>query len=850
MTEKTVSPVPCLRSHDLSRFQPPLKDQVPGDEEILRLVQQMPTFLYPYERTEAEEAEEGEEVTTAVATKKVGCKSSFRLVVPPDVDPLSAAPLDPLWFVNIVVTVTDRNGCVIYHEAHFPKNPSLREGIKNFVDVRWGDFVHPPDADIWSQHLLEAFAEADRWRAVRLAASQSPPPPPTTTENGSGIGGGSSSGGSGDQQRRRRVSSGGGASQPQQQVVSTTSRLSPDIADSATEEALLRRFVLSPLYRARWGGLNDVFYFRTVSLPFLRNQSGGGGSLDDKTMVSITNETTNVFSPTSSFENLLLLSYHCILGKVPEDALLESVGTGETTVFDAVTLRVAQKPTDLAPLKHTIASAFPVSATTTTTTSTTTSSTSPMAHLARVFCFDNLLSDCSESGGDAKSWSVSQSGEFCYHHHNSRYRQQGHRSTDPYRFFEPPKTQQDSFPAGSCPASYSSAHLAPVDIDWIDQSQPLGHQHQQRQQQQYSGMPQVTSTVVPAPSTTLPAVGQKENTMPTEEFHQRLQHQRFKGPTSTSETPKSPPPTRPSELSKATTQHDRISIFLSLLLPEAIREIKEAVSAEPDMVAQRVRAIVTRHLGPEILSKFFSNPQQPSSPTTSVGAAAPPPPSLLPPPPMPTQSTSSSTVASSARRAAIISTEGTYIDGNSRVASTAGGSSQPSVAPLLLKESPTGVLPPQQSKRPSLVQELSVTSDSDPPPPPVFYSSTSGKNDFSSLCSVPYGVSSARVLCFDVILSFQSLCFERFVCIDDSCGSQHLRNFCLAVQRERKWKRRGGERSKADGHERQYNAKVRWPFEKRQRDTWAPTPLPMPHQLACCRSSETGRRRCVVADDV
>lgn len=51
----------------------------------------------------------------------------------------------------------------------------------------------------------------------------------------------------------------------------------------------------------------------------------------------------------------------------------------------------------------------------------------------------------------------------------------------------------------------------------------------------------------------------------------------------------------------------RISIFLSLLLPEAIREIKEAVSAEPDMVAQRVRAIVVRHLGPEILSKFFSN---------------------------------------------------------------------------------------------------------------------------------------------------------------------------------------------------------------------------------------------------
>lgn len=156
-----------------------------------------------------------------------------------------------------------------------------------------------------------AFAEADRWRAIRLAASQSPPPPLTSTESGGSSGSGSGNGG---QQRRRRVSSGGGASQPQQQVVSTTSRLSPDIADSATEEALLRRFVLSPLYRARWGGLKDVFYFRTVSLPFLRNQGGGDGSLDDKTMVSITNETTNVFSPTSSFENLLLLNYHCILG--------------------------------------------------------------------------------------------------------------------------------------------------------------------------------------------------------------------------------------------------------------------------------------------------------------------------------------------------------------------------------------------------------------------------------------------------------------------------------------------------------------------------------------------------------
>ncbi|KAL5110171.1 hypothetical protein TcWFU_003955 [Taenia crassiceps] len=721
MTEKAVAPVPCLRSHDLSRFQPPSKDQVPADEEILRLVQQMPTFLYPYEGSGKEEA--GEEVAAAaMVTERVACKSSFRLVVPPDVDPVSAAPLDPSWFVNIVVTITDRNGCVIYHEAHFPKNPSLRDGIKNFVDIRWGDFVHPPDADIWGQHLLEAFAEADRWRAARLAASQSPPPP-TANENG----GGSGSSGSGEQQRRRRVSSGGGASQPQQQVVSTTSRLSPDIADSATEEALLRRFVLSPLYRARWGGLNNVFYFRTVSLPFLRNQGGGDGSLDDKAIASITNETTNVFSPTSSFENLLLLSYHCILGKAPDDALSEAVGTGETTVFDAVTLRVAQKPTDLAPFKSTVTpTAFPVS----TTTSTTTSSASPMEHLTRVFCFDNLL-DRSDSGSDAKFWSVSQSGELCHHHYNSCYRQQGDRSTDTYRFTEPAKTHQTSPSAGTRPASHSSAHLAPVDIDWIDQSQPLGHQHQQRQQQHYSGMPR-----------------QKESAMPTEDFHQRPQQQRFGGPTSTSETPQSSSPIRPSELNKATSQHDRISIFLSLLLPEAIREIKEAVSAEPDMVAQRVRAIVTRHLGPEILSKFFSSPQQPSTTSIDAGTAAPPPSSLPPTPQIPTPSTSSSMVTLSpvatARQAATVSTESgccgsIYIDGNARVASTPAASSQPSVAPLLLKESPTGLLPPQQSKRPSLVQELSVTSDVDPLPPPVFYNSTSGKKDFSPRCSVSYG---------------------------------------------------------------------------------------------------------------
>ena len=106
MTEKATTapvsaataPMPCLRSHDLSRF-PPSKSkglgQVPVDEEILRLVQQMPTLLCPSEKGEGE----------------------WSLKVPLDIDPSSAAALEASWFVNIVVTITDRNGCVIYHEA-------------------------------------------------------------------------------------------------------------------------------------------------------------------------------------------------------------------------------------------------------------------------------------------------------------------------------------------------------------------------------------------------------------------------------------------------------------------------------------------------------------------------------------------------------------------------------------------------------------------------------------------------------------------------------------------------------------------------------------------------------------
>uniref|UniRef100_A0A5K3FN40 DUF667 domain-containing protein n=1 Tax=Mesocestoides corti TaxID=53468 RepID=A0A5K3FN40_MESCO len=95
---------PCLRSHDLSRFiQPKVglggssavdKSLVTADGEIFRLVQQLPTLC----REDAD------------------CGSAFRLIVPSDVD-LNSACLDPSWFVNIVVTLTDRNGSVIYHEA-------------------------------------------------------------------------------------------------------------------------------------------------------------------------------------------------------------------------------------------------------------------------------------------------------------------------------------------------------------------------------------------------------------------------------------------------------------------------------------------------------------------------------------------------------------------------------------------------------------------------------------------------------------------------------------------------------------------------------------------------------------
>ncbi|KAM3174287.1 hypothetical protein ACTXT7_010862 [Hymenolepis weldensis] len=392
--------------------------------------------------------------------------------------------------------------------------------------------------------MIDAVAEADRWRAARLAASQSPPPLPSASSLSfiSAIN---------SDQRRRRISSGGGLSQ--QQVVSTTSRLSPDMAEAAANaEALLRRFILSPLYRAHWRSSSEVFYFRTISLPFLRNQGiSGNGAVGDKMHSAasfIVNESTSVFSPTSSFENLLLLNYHCILGKVPGDSLLESISSCESTVFDAVTLRVAQKRAYLSPLKS---ATNTISSNHSSKNVNSSSPNSSIEHLAKVFCFDNIFSEdgCDYNSEDSKKF-LRLLGYTVSHSYNdsaipslisfprvrlhyfslracvflrgatrrlvigggahlaikcspvratsiphrislhllrapnaaslietglcafSEFSQDHH-----YRFSEESEHHQRITTPSRTP-SYSSAHLAPVDIDWIDQTLPFDNANQ------------------------------------------------------------------------------------------------------------------------------------------------------------------------------------------------------------------------------------------------------------------------------------------------------------------------------------------------------------------------------------
>uniref|UniRef100_A0A0X3PSZ7 Uncharacterized protein n=1 Tax=Schistocephalus solidus TaxID=70667 RepID=A0A0X3PSZ7_SCHSO len=310
--EVPVPSVPCIRSHDLTFFErstckglsvsSPVRDCLVKSEEgtpdIEKLVKNMPVLL------------------------RDATSNYLRLLAPPDVD-LTTVPTDCSWFSDVVLTFMDRNGSVIFHEANFSPNSSLTEGISNFVDTRWGDYVHNEDLDVWNQHLNEAFSEADRWRANHLSASDALAKSEFDIDGRTGD--------------RRRVCSGAN------QQVSTTSKLSPEGSDT------MRHFVLSSVYRAKWGA--RFYYFRSLSLPFLRNQpelplescvtndTSESGSLlmniglDANTLSStkaasqpdipthsalhFSQESCDVgvFSPTSSFENLLLLNYHCIIGK-------------------------------------------------------------------------------------------------------------------------------------------------------------------------------------------------------------------------------------------------------------------------------------------------------------------------------------------------------------------------------------------------------------------------------------------------------------------------------------------------------------------------------------------------------
>ncbi|KAM3180035.1 hypothetical protein ACTXT7_017094, partial [Hymenolepis weldensis] len=243
----------------------------------------------------------------------------------------------------------------------------------------------------------------------------------------------------------------------------------------------------------------------------------------------------------------------------------------------------------------------------------------------------------------------------------------------------------------------------------------------------------------------------------------------------------SPSSNLPSEPNKSSSQDDKISIFLSLLLPEAIQEIKEAISAEPDMVAQRVRAIVVRHLGPEILSKFFSNSpsfsshnhrqninkngsknqsQEQQQQTHSSASNSTFTPNNRGGQNLPSPQTSSNTlttsltcpgrVSSASSETSLCGSSGMEITSSSGSGKTAGGqllreSSAAAPVPTTATSTtrPASALGassnsfsahPQPPKRPSLVQELSVPpSEPDslplpPPPPPALFSSPSSSS--------------------------------------------------------------------------------------------------------------------------
>lgn len=95
-----------------------------------------------------------------------------------------------------------------------------------------------------------------------------------------------------------------------------------------------------------------------------------------------------------------------ICSKVPGDSLLESISSCESTVFDAVTLRVAQKRAYLSPLKSATNTILSNQSSKNVNSSSPNSS---IEHLAKVFCFDNIFSEdgCDYSSEDSKVSPVS-----------------------------------------------------------------------------------------------------------------------------------------------------------------------------------------------------------------------------------------------------------------------------------------------------------------------------------------------------------------------------------------------------------------------------------------------------------